>query len=52
MSTETNKAIARQVLETLDQQDYDALVIYPGPVETLQRRSLIRRAFPDITGHG
>jgi predicted ester cyclase len=48
MSTETNKAIVKQVLEALDRREYDGLAIHPGLVETMRRQPLIRRAFPDL----
>ena len=48
MSTETDKTIVRQILETLDRQEYDTLETDPGLAGTLQRQPLIRRAFPDL----
>ena len=47
-STEENKAIVRRFLETLDQQNFDALKGHPGLYQTVVRQPIIRAAFPDL----
>jgi len=47
-STEENKAIVRRFLETLDQQNFEALKGHPGLYQTVVRQPIIRAAFPDL----